>query len=92
MKMFVLLLSLCDGYIIGTIAAVVAKKLWGDTPKGRFIEVVGGLGSGIIYTLFCLVYWLTPGNDQSMLLALLILFGPVGMVLVFALLGYMYKK
>lgn len=52
MRIFVLLASLFNGYVIGSIVALLAKRFWGDNPKGRFAEVIGGLGSGIFYSVY----------------------------------------
>lgn len=63
------------------------KALFGGGPLGRILAVIGSILSGVFYA--GLFSW-ASFEAESMILALIILFGPIGLVLLMLLLNYAF--
>ena len=91
MDLIFLAIAIFDGIIVAMFVAALVMKLFGDSPFARLLRLVLSIGSGIGYFLWCghLGWGETDASMGTFLLAFLL---PVGLIGVFKVIEYMYKK
>lgn len=87
--MFWGLVVISDSLIMGSISFYIIKKIFGDGPLGRILAVIGCIICGFLY--FSLCGWACTSYYIKLFLFLLIVFGPIGFVLLVMLLDYAFK-
>lgn len=93
MKAIFLLIIIFDGIVVGNLAAIICKKVFGDKPMGRLLRLIFSVGGGIGYAVMCL--YLESGEifaDISIGGFLLIVLAPVALVIILWVLDYMFSK
>lgn len=76
---------IADGIIMGALSFNIIKGIFGDQPLGRILAVIGCIFCGFLY--FCFALW-ANNNVESLLLGVIIIFGPIGLILFMALVAY----
>ena len=79
-----------DGLIVGFFLAILCKLIFGDNPLGRLLKLIISVGAGIGYSIWVLA---VGNSDEGTMAGFLILtFAPIAVVLILAIIGYMFDN
>ena len=92
MELFILIIMILDGMLIGSLVFALIELLFGDGPLARLMKLLLGVGSGIAYFILCahLAYGDILNINGS--LVMFVIFAPVGFMGIVRLKDYMFKK
>ena len=88
-ELICILLCILDGIIVAKLLSLLAKKVFGENPVGRLINVIALITGFMGYSFFSINYIM--GDEGSIQMAALIVLGPIGAVLLTALITYIIK-
>ena len=80
---------LADSFLVAWTVFAITPKILGNTPLGRFSSVIGSILSFFLY-LFILAYY--NENGSSMLIGMILFFGPIALFLILLLLAYTFNE
>lgn len=83
------LLFIANGIIMAALISVFCQAIFGDGPGARLLRVLLACAGGFGYFLLCITVNESPSTSNT--LGYLVLFGPLALAAVGALIGYMYK-
>lgn len=78
---------IADIIIMGLLASVIVRAIFGDGPLGRFLGIIGFIAGALLYS--SLLGWANNGLENSDLISVII-FGPIGLLLLLLLLSYVF--
>ena len=89
--LFFVLVEIFDGIIVGKFLASLCKSLLGDNPLGRLLKLIVPIGAGFGYSFWVHTVANSSSSEGSMVGFLALAFGPIAIVLILAIIGYMFN-
>lgn len=90
MKILFLLVVILDGMVVGGILALLCQAIFGNKPLARLLKLLTSILGGGAYSLWVLYTGLLD-ESISMLAGAIIWFAPIVLLIILAILAYMFK-
>lgn len=85
-------LAILDSIIIGMIVFYLIAFLFGNKPLVRLLKLLLGVVAGVLYFWLCAeLNYGELATEVSMATGCLVFFGPVAIVVILLVIGYMFK-
>ena len=89
MGWIIIIIIIADVITMGFLASGILRAIFGDGPLGRFLGVIGFIAGALLYGKLLLMNF-TGNNLENSDMALVILFAPIGLLLLLRLLSYIF--
>ncbi len=85
-----LVIAIIDGMFVGFSLKYLCELILGNKPIARLLKLLVSVGAGIGYFLWVICTY--ESTEVSMVGGLFIIFTPIALFLILAIIAYMFKK